>query len=182
MNGMSPVLARHLWIGLMTLASTVTTLVLACATPFPALAALAALYARRTEGVILMIAAWAASQVIGFFMLDYRGDAGNLGWSVCLAGAAISGLFAARLVLRRLENAADLLRFAGAYVAAYIGFKAIVLMGAIILNDGWAAFTPDVLARQFVRYAMIFAGLALFQWLLSGAGIRATREAQAGRA
>ena len=43
--------ASALWVSLLTAASTTATLALACATPFPALAALAAVHMRRRDGV-----------------------------------------------------------------------------------------------------------------------------------
>jgi succinate-acetate transporter protein len=51
--------ASTLWILLLTAASTVTTLVLACATPFPSLAAV---HVNGGDGIVLMLLAWVASQ------------------------------------------------------------------------------------------------------------------------
>ena len=144
MQPMSPAAARNLWIGSMTFASIATTLVLACATPFPALAALAALYVPRKAGIILMLAAWSASQAVGYCLLDYSLTAQNAGWAVTLALAAI---------------------------AAFVGFKLVVLIGAVAMNAGYGAFTPDILLRQFVRYALILGGLRLFQLLLESGGL-----------
>ena len=59
--------ASALWVALLTAASTATTLALACATPFPSLAALAAVHMRQRDGVALMLLAWLASQGVGFF-------------------------------------------------------------------------------------------------------------------
>ena len=45
--------ASALWVTLLTAASSVTTLALGCATPFPSLAALAAVHMRRRDGLAL---------------------------------------------------------------------------------------------------------------------------------
>lgn len=172
MTTLSPTAARHLWVGLMTVASTVTTLALACATPFPALAALAATQVRRTEGVMLMGAAWAISQAVGFCLLDYPLNAKNLAWASALGSAAISALLVARFAVARLGNASSLARLVIAYVAAYVGFKAVLLGWVMALDDGWAAFSTEILARQFVRYGAILIGLVVLHRLLGLAGIR----------
>lgn len=171
MDSLSPATARHLWVGVMTVASTVTTLVLACATPFPALAAIAALYVRRQEGIILMLAAWAVSQGVGYCLLGYQMTAENAVWAVTMALAAISAVMCAGWVAGRSAGAHPALRLAAAYGVAFVAFKLVVLGGAVLLNSGWAAFAPDILARQFVRYAMILGGLLGLQYLLDRGGL-----------
>lgn len=171
MESLSPATARHLWVGLMTLASTVTTLALACATPFPALAAVAALYVRRQEGIILMLAAWAVSQGVGYCMLGYEMTGENGVWAVTMALAAIAALLGADGVAGRLAGARSTLRLVAAYGTAFALFKLVVLVGAFLLDSGWAAFAPDIMARQFVRYAMILAGLLVLQNLIDRSGL-----------
>src|SRR5690606_37460670 len=73
-----------LWVALLTAASSATTLALACATPFPALAALAAVHMRRRDGLALMLLAWAASQVVGFALLGYPRHGSTLAWGAAL--------------------------------------------------------------------------------------------------
>lgn len=182
MPNLSPAAARHLWIGLITAASAVTTLVLACATPFPALAALAALYVRRGEGLMLMAAAWVTSQAIGFGLNGYARDATNLAWSAALASAAVGSLLVARHAAARAARLNPLIQLCIAYVAAYLAFKSIVLVWTIALDEGWAAFSAEVLARQFVRYGLILGGLVLLHKLLELAGVSASRNLAAAKA
>jgi hypothetical protein len=171
MPTLSPAVARNLWIGAMVAASTVTTLMLACATPFPALAAIAALHVRRTEGVALILVVWIAAQITGFGLLHYPVDADSIGWALALGVAAIGSLFAADLAARAMPGANYVARLVVAYVAAYIGFKLVVLLGAFALQSGWAAFKAEVLARQFVRYGLILVGLVVFQRVLALVGV-----------
>lgn len=171
MSNLSPAVARNLWIGAMVVASTVTTLLLACATPFPALAALAALHVRRTEGVALMLVAWIAAQITGFGLLHYPIDANSIGWALALGAAAIGSFFTADVTAKEMPGAPYVARMVAGYVAAYVAFKAVVLIGAFALDSGWAAFTPEILARQFVRYGLILVGLVVFQRLLAAIGI-----------
>lgn len=172
MPKLSPDVSRNLWIAAMIAASTATTLVLACATPFPALAAIAALHVRRGGGVALMMLAWLAAQITGFGLLQYPANANSIGWALALGAAAVGALFAADIAMAALPRAGAVMRLSLGYVAAYITFKAIVLLGAVVLGSGWAAFAPDILARQFVRDGAILAGLALLHRLLAMAGVR----------
>lgn len=181
MSNLSPALSRNLWIGAMVVVSTITTLLLACATPFPALAAIAALHVRRGEGIALLLAAWIAAQITGFGLLHYPVNADSLGWAVALGVAAVGSLIGADLAVGAFPRARYPVRLIGAYVAAYVAFKAVVLLGAMALGSGWAAFSADVLWRQFVRYGLILLGLVVFHQLLARIGVRgsATRLAHA---
>lgn len=179
MTNLSPAMSRNLWIGLMTIASTATTIMLACATPFPALAALAAVHVRRTEGLLLIGAAWVMSQAVGFCLLGYSLDFHSIAWSVALGIAAIGSLLVARFSIASLGGVPVIARLVVAYVAAYVGFKLIVLGGSFELDDGWIAFSTKVLVRQFVRYGAILVGLVVLHRLLEVAGLRQPVAARA---
>jgi hypothetical protein len=179
MTNLSPAVSRNLWIGLMTIASTVTTLALACATPFPALAALAAVHVRRTEGLLLIGAAWVASQLVGFCVLDYPMSSSNIAWSVALGLAAVGSLIVAQFSISKLGGSHVITRLVVAYVAAYVGFKLVVLGWSFALDDSWAAFSTKILVRQFVRYGAILVGLVILHRLLEVAGIRGAQPAAA---
>lgn len=160
--------ASALWIILLTAASTITTLALACATPFPALAALAAVHMRRSDGIGLMFVAWAASQIVGFGMLGYPHDAGTIGWGLALAAAAIGSVWAAYALLEKVEAPSAIARLAIAYGVAFVAFKAIVLFCALGLGGVKTASAPALLAGQFVRNGAILIGLlALYRGLVA---------------
>lgn len=167
--------ASTVWIMLLTLASTATTLVLACATPFTALAALAATQMRARDGVLLMLAAWAASQTVGFCVLGYPRDAGTIGWAVALATAAVAGVTAARTAAAR-SGSNGLVRIAAAYLVASVAFKAVILLWSLGLGGVETALSPAINARQFVRNGAILAGLYLLYRGLVMIGIPAARH------
>ncbi|HTG38761.1 hypothetical protein [Sphingomonas sp.] len=173
--------ASTLWIMLFTLASTVTTLALACATPFTALAALAATKLRARDGMLLMLAAWVASQVVGFCVLDYPRDASTLGWAIALGTAAIAGLIAARMVAGRLGDRADALRIAGAYVAAALAFKLVILCWSSALGGIDIVLSPSINLRQFVRNGAILLGLYALYHGLRAVGLPAAPQVRALR-
>lgn len=160
--------ASTLWIMLLTLASTATTLVLACATPFTALAALAATQMRARDGVLLMLAVWAASQLVGFCVLDYPHDARTIAWGIALGMAAIACVIAARLVVDRMPGRSTFLQLAIAYLVASIAFKLVILLWSFGLGGVATTLSPSINARQLVRNCAILVGLyALYRALVA---------------
>jgi len=177
MTTAEPTGASTLWIILLTAASTVTTLALACATPFPALAALAAMHMRRRDGLILMALAWVASQMTGFFILHYVVRDTTLGWALGLLVAAMASGVGAYAALKRLEGRSRALRLGAAYVAAFVGFKLIILaFSAFWLGGIETALDPAILTTQFVRNAAIFGGLLAVYHGLVALGVPSARR------
>ncbi len=165
--------ASALWVSLLTAASMATTLALGCATPFPSLAALAAVHMRRRDGLALMLLAWAASQAIGFALLGYPRDGSTLAWGAALGTAAAGSAFAAHAALRALTYRSVAARLGLAYAAGFAAFKAVILGCALVLGGLHTAMAPDLLAEQFVRNGAILAGLYLLYRLLVAAGVSA---------
>lgn len=156
-DDMSDRAAATLWILLLTVASTATTLALACATPFTALAALAATQMRARDGVLLMLACWSASQIVGFCVLDYPRDPRTIAWAVALGTGALAALGTARVATRfRRGPVAQLML---AYLAASIGFKLVILLWSFGLGGVETALSPAINARQLIRNGAILVGL-----------------------
>lgn len=172
--------ASALWILLLTAASTATTLVLSCATPFPALAALAAVHMRQRDGLILMALAWAASQLTGFFILHYEIKSTTYGWALGLFVAAIVSGLGAYAALRRMEGRPPALRMAAAYVAAFVAFKLVIIAFSAFWLGGLAtALNAEIVGWQFVRNAAILIGLLAAYHALVAVGVPAARRVPA---
>jgi hypothetical protein len=165
--------ASTLWVSLLTAASTVTTLALGCATPFPSLAALAAVHMRRRDGIALMLLAWAASRFVGFFLLGYPRDGSTLAWGVGLGTAAVGSALAGYAALQALQYRSVAARLSLAYAAGFTAFKGIILAFALVLGGLHTAMAPDLLAEQFVRNGAILIGLYVLYRLLVTAGVPA---------
>lgn len=166
-----------LWVALLTAASSVTTLALGCATPFPSLAALAAVHMRRRDGLALMLLAWAVSQLAGFALLGYPRDASTLAWGVGLGTAAVGSALASYAALSSLRYRAVAARLGLAYAAGFTAFKAIILGWALVLGGVHTAMAPDLIAEQFVRNAAILAGLYALYRIFIAAGVPAPPQA-----
>lgn len=173
--------APLLWIGLLTVASLLTTLVFACATPFPSLAALAAVHMKRRDGAALVIAAWVVSQTVGFCFMGYPWDGATLLSGVAVGTAALAALFAAGFANGRSEVANRLVRLAAAFFFGFVAFKLTIALWSPLLAHPGPALSMPVIARQFVRYAAVLVGLeALFRLSLA-AGVPAPMRFEARR-
>jgi hypothetical protein len=171
-----PAGASVLWIMLLTAASTLTTLALACATPFPALAAH---HMRRRDGVALMLAAWAVSQAVGFGLLGYACDVETLGWGAALGLAAPVSVLAAYAVMDRVDGRPAVVRLALAYVVAFVAFKAVIALFALRLGGLATTFDPGLVARQFLRNGEILIVLLLLHRGLMALGAPAPAQTKA---
>src|SRR3546814_15568547 len=96
----STALARNMWIGTMAGTSTIASLLLACATPFPSLAALAATHVSRRDGLILMFVAWFAAQAVTLITHGM----GSMAWPFALATAAVASLLSADPAARPMRR------------------------------------------------------------------------------
>lgn len=163
--------ASTLWIMLLTLASTAGTLLLACATPFTALAALAATQMRLRDGIALTLAAWAASQAVGFCVLGYPRDPATVAWAATLAAAAVTATIAGHLADARGRQRGILLRLTLAYLVGAVAFKAVILLASLGLGGVDTALSPAIAARQFVRNGVILASLYLLYRGLRALGV-----------
>lgn len=166
--------ASTLWIMILTLASTATTLMFACATPFPALAALTAVHMRRGDGIALALAAWVVSQAVGFGVLGYPHTAEALTWGMAIGVAAVAGAFVAHLISARMSGP-FVARLAAAYLAAFMAFKLVILAVTLVKGDPCTAFTAEILGRQLVRNAAILAGLLALYRGLTALGVPSIR-------
>lgn len=168
--------AALLWIVLLTAASTGTTLVLACATPFAALAALAAVHMRRQDSALLIVVAWLASQVVGFGIHHYPHDPKTLAWAAGIGAAAFGSAFAARAAHGRSAGRLQGVRLAAAFVAAFLAYNAVLALCALVLGGISITLDPVNLTRQFLRNGAILVGLLGLYHGLVALGIPALRR------
>ena len=173
MGAISERRSSALWVALLTAASTATTLALACATPFPALAALAAVHMRRRDGAALMLLSWLASQCVGFFLLGYPRDGSTLAWGFALGSAAVGSALAGYAAVRALNYRSVAARLSLAYAAGFTAYKGIIVGWALVLGGLHTATAPDLLGEQFVRNGVILIGLYGLYRLLIAAGVPA---------
>src|SRR5262249_29557781 len=162
-GGLSADGRRWLWAVLVVAASVASSLALACATPFAALATVAAVTMGPRHGVALVVAAWLADQVVGYAVLGYPKTPDSYAWGVALGAASLLALGAARAVagpLRRSRAAGP----AAAFVAAFALFEAAIGVGTLVLGTGGAAMAPAIVLRIFaINLIALVALVALYR-------------------
>src|SRR6478672_11457090 len=86
----SPAGWRHLlWLALVVGASVGLSLGFACAMPFAAFAAAAALTLPRRGALALILSVWFANQLVGFTALSYPLTASTFEWGAALGAVAV---------------------------------------------------------------------------------------------
>ena len=166
---------RWLWILLLTAASVFVTLGMACATPFAALATLAALHMSRRDGLALIGIAWLADQAVGYGLLGYPRTTGSVAWGVVLGGAALLALIAARGLCDRLRTRGPVVAGAAAFGAAFVAYQAVLFAATAVLASGSEAFSLPTVGWVLRLNLLSLAGLLLLHRLAVWIGL-VTRE------
>jgi hypothetical protein len=159
---------RFVWGGILTVLTVVSTLAVACGTPFAALATLAALFLPRRDAFVLITVNWLANQAIGFGLLHYP-----LNWDCYRGGidlgiAALLSTMAALLAQGALRNAATAVRAIGSFAVAFVAYEAaLFLLSPAGSRPDFAA--PVVLYILYVN-AVAFVALLLLQTAAAALG------------
>jgi hypothetical protein len=156
------------WSAFLVFGSTAASLIFACATPFAALAAVAALTLPPRLALITTMGVWLGNQAVGFLMLGYPLTASALAWGPILGGAAIVATAVAIQVSAQFDRA-DLRHGLAVFAAALATQQGLVL--AASLFEGTASLT--VAAGVSALNAVWAAGLAVVHRLAVGVAARA---------
>jgi hypothetical protein len=167
------------WLALLTATSILSTFVLACATPFPAFAALAALRMRRVDAVLLVVATVLANQVVGFGFLHYPHTITCIAWGPALLIASWASMEAASFVAQRTRAPLDPLRALYVLVATMCVFKVAVFIFGAILGSNGSAFVVHFLITFLWTNSATFLVLMLLQRLAVAIGLVARNDSPA---
>jgi hypothetical protein len=152
------------WITLLTLATILGSFVFACATPFAALVALAALFLPRRDAFILIGINWLANQVIGYGFLHYPQNFDSFAWGAAIGVAAMvataAGLGGESLGRRFGLASAVVMTFA----ISFIAYELALFSATAVLPVG-GGFSPAVMLYVLEVNGLAFAGLLILQGL-----------------
>jgi hypothetical protein len=168
---MSTEARRWLWILLLTAASVFVTLGMACATPFAALATLAALHMSRRDGLALIGIAWLADQAVGYGVLGYPRTGNSVAWGVILGVAAFAALLAAQALAERARARGGLVVGAAAFAGAFGAYQAVLFAATAILASGAEAFSLPIVAWVLRVNLLSLAGLLILYRLALWIGL-----------
>jgi hypothetical protein len=156
---------RHwLWLAALLAASTGFTLGFACAVPFAAFGAIAALSLPRRDALLLTVALWLLNQIIGFTVLHYPWDEMTFVWGAVLGIVAVLSTVAAQTVIKdRNVVAASLIGF----IAAFFVYEGSLYIVSATALGGTEDFTLAIVARILAVNAAAFAGLLAVSLLVA---------------
>jgi hypothetical protein len=159
-------------VALLVAGSVLLTLGFACALPFAAFAAAAAMLFTPGVGAAAILAVWLVNQGLGYAVLGYETDAATLAWGVALAAIALASLAAAIAVLRRVSGT---LGIAAAFAAAFVVYEGAVLIGCLT-SGACEGLSVASATRVLLINAAVFGGFLAFRALALRA--QPSREAQ----
>lgn len=151
--------SHQLWLALLVAASAAFSFVFACATPFAAFAAAAALTLSRRDALRLTVAVWLANQVLGYAVLKYPWTANSFAWGAVLGAAALLTTVAARGVALRLAGRGYAVRALATLLAAFMVYEGVLFAVAVAWLGGTESFTLLIVGRIFSVNVVAFIGL-----------------------
>ena len=164
---------RHqLWLTLLVAGSVAFTTVFACAAPFAAFSAAAALTLSRRDALLLTAGVWLANQLTGFLVLGYPWTLNSLAWAPLLGAAAILGTLAALGTVRRLADARPITQALAALVVAFAVFEVMTFAVSFAWLGGTQTYAPSIISRVFVTNVGALVGLYGLYWLGAAVGLR----------
>jgi hypothetical protein len=165
---------HHLWLALLVAASIAFSLGFACAVPFAAFGAVAALTLSRRNALLLMGAVWLANQLVGYGLLDYPRTVNSFAWGAVLGVASALTTIVAREAVRRFEKATSLVVAPlAAFMAAFVAYEATLFVVAAALLGGVEDFTPGIIGQVFTINAVAMIGLLVINRLGTVIGLAA---------
>lgn len=159
-----------IWIGLVTVASVFLTGVYACAAPFAALAAFAALDVQRRDGLMLIGSVWLANQLLGFLFLGYPHDLQAYAWGIVMLAATVAAFMGARQVLAVFAGTSKALAVVLALVMAFATYEILLYAATFPLGGSTAAFATDIVQQLAIVNAISFAVLLVAHRILVAIG------------
>ncbi len=161
---------RSLWIALLTGATVIGSFIFACATPFPALGALSALFMRKRDAFALTFINWLANQIIGYGFLHYPQNFNSFAWGAAIGISALIAT-AAAIGTRSVANRAGWVMSAVAcFVAAFAAYEVALYAATPFLGDD-GGFSAKIIAYIAEVNGFAFAGLLVLQGIGVSAGV-----------
>lgn len=162
---------RHwLWLSLLVAASLAFTFGFACAVPFAAFGAVAALTLTRRDALLVTVALWLVNQVIGFTMMGYPWDAMTLAWGAILGVVAMISTACALGVTER--GIGGMALAATGFAASFAVYEGALYLVSATVMGGTEAFAPAIVLRILAINAAGFAALLAGGFLIAAAGSR----------
>jgi hypothetical protein len=165
---------RHrAWLVVLVVAISGCSFAFACATPFAAFGAIAALTLSCRDALRITIALWLADQLIGYGIHGYPPTADSFAWGAALGVAAVLTTLAARGIAVRLRAAGSLAQVLAALLGAFAVFEMLLFGVAIAGLGGTESFTLPIVSRILAINAVALVGLYVLHRIGAVVGLSA---------
>jgi hypothetical protein len=164
------------WITLLTIATVAGSFVFACATPFPALAAVAALHMNRRDAFLLTGIIWFANQTVGYGFLHYPQTWDSFAWGGAIGAAAMIATGIAVGAERALRPSAWPLTMLVSFAAAFAGYEVALYAATAVLPSEPSVFGLAVMLYILEVNAIAFGGLLVLQYAGARIGLALPRQ------
>src|SRR5438046_2750315 len=138
---------HHLWLAILVVATIGFTLVFACAAPFAAFGAAAALTLSRREALLATVALWLVNQITGYLVVGYPWTFNSVAWGPAIGFAAVLGTLFAQWVVRRVPEAGNVVRALTALILAFAVYEVAIFLVSAALLGGIEMFAPAILGQ-----------------------------------
>lgn len=149
---------RALWIALIASTGICLSLVFACATPFAALATLAALKLDRRDAFTVVALVWFANQAIGYGLLGYPTTWDSVAWGIAI-GMSVSLALVAAMGLSASRPAPFAISLP--FLAAFATFELGLYAAGYVLPGSDGGFVASVVWHIFVINAVALCSLMI---------------------
>jgi len=169
---------RSLWIALLTGATIIGSFIFACATPFPALGALSALFMRRRDAFALTLINWLANQIIGYGFLHYPQNFDSYAWGVTIGIGALIATAAAIGTRALSVRAMWAVSAVACFIAAFAAYEIALYAATPFLGDD-GGFSAKIIAYVAEVNGIAFCGLLVLQGIGVTTGVAARTQSVA---
>jgi hypothetical protein len=156
-----------LWLAILIGASLIFSVGFACAAPFEAIGAAAAITLARRDALLASGVTWLINQCVGYGMLGYPWTSNSVAWGIALGVATLLATVAAGATYQLRTTIPKALRFGIAFVAAFLVFEAAIYAVALLFLGGLEDFTIGIVSRVFAINAATFVGLVVVYSLVT---------------
>jgi hypothetical protein len=169
------VIRRAGWIAALTFAAVAGSLVFACATPFAALAAFAALHMNRRDAFIVIGLTWVANQTVGYGFLHYPRTWDSFAWGIAIG---VSAMIATALVAeagKALRSLGWALGTLTSFAVAFAGYETGLYAATAVLPSDTSAFSLAVVLYILKVNVVAFGGFLIVQYIGARSGLALPR-------
>lgn len=154
-----PTVSAAFWIVSITALCIGGSALYACAAPFAAIAALAAIKMDRRSGLALVVTSWLANQALGFGLLGYPHTASTFAWGAAIGIGTVAGFAAAKSITEAGQSAAVTLVLA--FAAAFVTYQTVLYAASFALGGTDHAFSTEIVWYVLKINALAFGGFVL---------------------